>query len=56
MEYPKILFTARKKYLGEDIAIYYPAYEDEGMIPDIIPGREFYKDGKLVRLINELEK
>lgn len=50
--FPKVLFTAQKRFANEPDSVYYPIYEQNNMIPDLIPNREFYKDGKVVAAIN----
>ena len=48
--YPKVLFTATKR--DEPGTVYYPEYEAAGRVPDLIPKREFYKDGIMMRIVN----
>lgn len=48
--YPKLLFTVHPEF-SED-SVLYPEYADEGCVPDLISQRKFYKDGKLMRIIN----
>ena len=50
--YPKILFTAQRKYASDAESVYFPEYEANGFVPDLIPNREFYKDGILMKRIN----
>lgn len=52
--YSKVLFTAQKRYAQEPNTVYYPQYEKNGMVPDLIPDREFYQDGVLVDTVNSL--
>ena len=52
ISYPKVLFTACRQYADHPDSVYYPEYEKNGCIPDIIPQREFYRDGKLMNTIN----
>lgn len=52
LAYPKVLFTANAKYADHVDSVYFPEYEKDGCIPDIIPSRAFYRDGKLVDRIN----
>lgn len=54
ISYPKILFTAQKKYASEADSVYFPGYEGNGFVPDLIPNREFYKDGILVNKVNHV--
>lgn len=50
--YPKILFTVHERYADEKGSILYSKYESEGFVPDLIPKREFYKDGVLLSIVN----
>ena len=50
--YPKILFTADPRYGQDPDSVFFPEYQAQGFVPDLIPRREFYKDGKLIRTIN----
>ena len=50
--YPKMLFTSReRKSLG---TVYLKKYRNSEHVPDLIPNREFYKKGVLIRNINRL--
>lgn len=52
--YKKILFTVKKQYCkGEAVA--YPEYQKDGYVPDLIPKREFYKEGILINTVNSME-
>lgn len=50
--YPKVLFTANSR-LSED-AVYYPEYEADGQVGDLISDRSFYRDELLIRKINSI--
>lgn len=52
IKYPKILFTVKEINLPGVVS--YPKYREIGHVPDLIPDREFYKDGILMRMINYL--
>ena len=54
LPYKKILFTANSKFAGAEGVVFYPEYEKKGLVPDLIPKREFYKDGILLSVINSL--
>lgn len=54
LPYKKVLFTANPEFAGEEGVIFYPEYEKKGLVPDLIPKREFYKDGVLLSIINSL--
>ena len=49
--YDKILFTAHKSFSEDPDSVYYPEYEGKDCVPDLIPGREFYKDDKILNKI-----
>lgn len=51
--YPKLLFTAQACFAEERDSVFYPWYERNGCVKDLIPMREFYKEGRLVRKINQ---
>lgn len=52
--YPKVLFTADPRYTQDPDSVFFPEYQAQGFVPDLIPRREFYKDGKLIQTINQL--
>ena len=52
--YPKVLFTAQKKYASEADCVYFSQYENCGKVLDLIPTRAFYKDGILMRKIDSI--
>ena len=52
--YPKVLFTANPRYAQDPDSVFFPAYQDQGFVPDLIPNREFYQDGTLIRTFNQL--
>ena len=54
ISYPKVLFTAQKRFAQNPDAVYYPEYEKDGFVPDLIPEREFYKDQILIDTINKV--
>lgn len=54
--YPKILHTANASFAGHPDTVFYPQYESAGRVPDLIPKREFYRDGKVIALLNRLGK
>lgn len=56
IKYPKVLFTVRKEFLHEPDVVYFPEYSSLGCVPDLIPRREFYKDGVLVSVIKKIEE
>ena len=53
ISYPKILFTAKRKYANEPGVVFFPKYENNGKVPDLIPKREFYRDGVLMDTVNQ---
>lgn len=52
--YPKVLFTAKRKYANEASAVFFPEYESDGKVPDLIPERKFYREGILLKTVNGL--
>lgn len=50
--YPKVLFTADRQYADHPDSVYFPKYAGEGCVGDLIPKREFYKNGKLLSTVN----
>lgn len=52
IKYPKVLITRNEKWAEEEFVIYLPQHKDEECVPDTIPEREFYKDNKIIDLIN----
>lgn len=55
IKYPKVLFTANKKYAGHPDAIYYPEFQKEGCVNNyLIEKRMFYREDKLIERINRL--
>lgn len=54
LPYPKLLFTAQRAFAGHEDVVFYPEYEKLGSVPDLIPGREFYKGNVLIDAINRL--
>lgn len=53
--YPKVLFTAKREYANESGTVFFPEYESNGKVPDLIPNREFYRDGILLDTVNHCE-
>lgn len=53
INYRKILFTVNKDFADED-SVYFPELSGYDHVPDLIPDRKFYKDGKLIDIINDL--
>ena len=52
LPYPKVLFTANARFGQEAGSVFFPEYEERGCVPDLIPMREFYKDGVLMDTAN----
>lgn len=55
IKYPKVLFTANRKYAADPDSVFFPEFEKDGCIPDIIPNRGFYRNGKLLDRVNSLK-
>lgn len=53
--YPKVLFTSNYNYANEPGAVFFSEYKNNGKVPDLIPKREFYRDGVLIDMVNRLE-
>ena len=53
--YPKVLFTAQKRYAQQADSVYFPEYEQDGFVPDLIPNREFYRNETLIDTINRMK-
>ena len=52
ISYPKILFSVTKQ---EDRGVVtFPEYKKTGHVEDLIPDRKFYKDGILIKIINNV--
>ena len=54
LPYPKLLFTACKKYADHEDVLYFPEYEKLDCVPDLIPRREFYKKNVLINKVNAM--
>lgn len=52
IQYPKLLFSAKKR--DDESCIWYPEYEENGKVIDLIPRREFYKHNILMKLVNKM--
>lgn len=52
--YPKVLFTVNREYAEEKGTVVFSRYASQSFVPDLIPGREFYKDDILLNTANEL--
>lgn len=52
--YSKVLFTANAEFGKHKDSVYFPKYETRGTVPDLIPQREFYEDGVLIKTINRI--
>jgi uncharacterized protein (DUF1919 family) len=53
IKYHKILFTVNKEYLIDNSSLYFPKCADD-TLPNTIDTREFYKNGRLIKMINRL--
>ena len=52
LSYPKVLFTANPSYVDAD-SVFFQKYQNKLLVPDLIPRREFYKDGKVIATLNK---
>ncbi len=50
--YPKVVFTAHREFTED--AIFYPEFETDGQVGDLISKRDFYRDGILIGKLNSL--
>ena len=50
--YSKVLFTAQSKFNTDNNSVFFPQYESQGFVSDLIPKRQFYKDGILIKTFN----
>ncbi len=48
--FPKLLFSAIDR--ADPNEVFFPEYEKQGKVSDLIPDRKFYRDGKLMDLVN----
>lgn len=51
IKYKKILFTGNKNYIYKD-SVYFKEFKKTTRVEDILSNRKFYKNGKLIELIN----
>lgn len=54
INYPKALITRNEAWKDYDFVIYLKEYKKLSEIPNTIPKREFYKNNKIIKLINEM--
>lgn len=54
VKYPKVLITRNEKWKDYDFVIYLEKYKELTEVPNTIPTREFYKDNKIIELINKM--
>ena len=52
IQYPKVLFTVNQAFQNEPETVLYQMYEKNRFVPDLIPNREFYKDGVVLSVLN----
>lgn len=46
--YAKVLFTAQTQYAQDQDSMFFPEYEAQGVVGDLISRREFYRDGRIM--------
>lgn len=51
--YPKLLYTANAAFAAHPDTVFYPKYQEAGCVPDLIPKREFYHDGRVIAMLNQ---
>lgn len=49
LPYPKVLFTSNPAFANHEDSVFFRKYQKYGCVPDLIPEREFYRKGKVVR-------
>jgi uncharacterized protein (DUF1919 family) len=49
LPYCKVLFTAQRAFADHEDSVYFDEYRSDGCIPDLIPRRMFYRNGRLVQ-------
>lgn len=54
--YPKILYTANAAFADHPDTVFYPQYQAAGRVPDLIPRREFYRNFRVIDILNRLGK
>ena len=54
IHYPKVLFSANSQYANEASVLYFRKFRQNGRVPDLIPKRLFYKNGKVISLMNSM--
>lgn len=52
--YPKVLFTAQQQFSKDKDSVFFPEYGKQGCVPDLIPNREFYRDGLIIQCFNSM--
>lgn len=52
--YPKVLFTVNPRYAKDVGSVFYPQFQDQPFVPDLIPGRHFYQNDVLLNAVNGL--
>lgn len=55
ISYPKILFTAQQQFSKDADSVFFSQYSMQGCVPDLIPNREFYKDGVILKHLKNME-
>lgn len=53
VSYPKVLFTANAGFAQDRDSVFYPEYRSAGHVSDLIPKREFYRDGRVIAMLNQ---
>lgn len=53
--YPKVLFTAKRRYANDPSTVFFSEYEKNGKVLDLISKRKFYRDDVLMDTVNCME-
>lgn len=56
IRYPKLLFTANQVFASHPDSVYYPEFEKQGTVGELIPRRRFYRNGALIKRIAGCEE
>ncbi|MCF2652697.1 DUF1919 domain-containing protein [Anaeromassilibacillus senegalensis] len=54
--YPKVLFTANSSFAQHQDSVFYPEDQPAGRVGDLISGRKFYRDGRVMAMLNHTDE
>ena len=55
IKYPKMLFTANASFAQDRDSVFYPEYQSLGKVGDLISGRKFYRDDRVMAMLNHTD-